>query len=172
MDINKQAEDFLAQKRIAVVGVSRTRGTGNAIFAGLRARGYEVYPVNPHAGKVEGQTCYPNLNAIPGGVDAAVIVTRPEAAEGVVHQCRQAGVAHVWMHHNALFGKKNSSVSDAAVKYCREHNINVIPGGCPLMFGKGADIGHKCMKWILSATGGLPKVESNTANTTTGNSHA
>ena len=61
------------------------------------------------------------------------------------------------MHYNALFGKGNSSVSDAAVAYCREHDIDVIAGGCPLMFGEGADVGHKCMRWILGVTGGLPK---------------
>ena len=157
MNLNKQAEEFLAQKRIAVVGVSRKQGTGNGIFTSLRGRGYKVYPVNPNAAEVMGETCYPNLKAIPGGVDAAVIVTRPEVTEEVVHECAEAGVSHVWMHYNALFGKGNSSVSDAAVAYCREHDINVIAGGCPLMFGEGADMGHKCMRWILGVTGGLPK---------------
>lgn len=160
MNINKQAEEFLTQKRIAVVGVSRKQGTGNGIFTSLRGRGYEVYPVNPNATEVMGETCYPNLKAIPGGVDAAVIVTRPEITEEVVHDCAEAGVSHVWMHYNALFGASNSSVSDAAVAYCQEHDINVIAGGCPLMFGEGADMGHKCMRWILGVTGGLPKNES------------
>ncbi len=157
MNINKQADEFLAKKRIAVVGVSRKQGTGNGIFTSLRGRGYEVYPVNPNATEVMGEPCYPNLKAIPGGVDAVVIVTRPEVTEEVVHDCAEAGVSHVWMHYNALFGASNSSVSDAAVEYCREHDIDVIAGGCPLMFGEGADVGHKCMRWILSVTGGLPK---------------
>ena len=157
MDIKDQAEAFLAQKQIAVVGVSRKQGTGNGIFTSLRRRGYEVYPVNPNATEVMGETCYPSLKAIPGGVDAAVIVTRPEVTEEVVQDCAEAGVSHVWMHYNALFGASNSSVSDAAVAYCREHDIEVIAGGCPLMFGEGADMGHRCMRWILGVTGGLPK---------------
>ncbi|HRW09744.1 MAG TPA: CoA-binding protein [Caldilineaceae bacterium] len=157
MDIKEQAAAFLAQKRIAVVGVSREQGTGNGIFTSLRGRGYEVFPVNPNATEVMGEPCYPTLQAIPGGVDAAVIVTRPEVTEAVVRDCAEAGVSHVWMHYNALFGAGNSSVSDAAVAYCREHNIDVIAGGCPLMFGEGADVGHKCMRWILGVTGGLPR---------------
>ena len=156
MDIKEQAAAFLAQKRIAVVGVSREQGTGNGIFTSLRGRGYEVFPVNPNTTEVMGEPCYPNLQAIPGGVDAAVIVTRPEVTEAVVRDCAEAGVSHVWMHYNALFGAGNSSVSDAAVAYCREHDIDVIAGGCPLMFGEGADVGHKCMRWILGVTGGLP----------------
>jgi len=157
MNIKEQAAAFLAQKRIAVVGVSREQGTGNGIFTSLRQRGYEVFPVNPNATEVMGEPCYPTVQAIPGGVDAAVIVTRPEVTEAVVRDCAEAGVSHVWMHYNALFGAGNSSVSDAAVAYCREHNIDVIAGGCPLMFGEGADVGHKCMRWILGVTGGLPR---------------
>ena len=157
MNLKEQAEMFLAQKRIAVVGVSREQGTGNGIFTTLRKRGHEVVPVNPNASEVMGEPCYPDLKSIPGGVDAAVIVTRPEVTETVVRDCAEAGVSRVWMHYNALFGKGNSSVSDAAVAYCREHDIDVIAGGCPLMFGEGADVGHKCMRWILGVTGGLPK---------------
>lgn len=157
MTIKKQAEEFLAHKRIAVVGVSREQGTGNGIFTSLRDRGYKVYPVNPNTTKVMGETCYPDLKSIPDGVDAAVIVTRPEVTEKVVRDCADAGVSHVWMHYNALIGAGKSSISNDAVNYCREHDINVIAGGCPLMFGEGADVVHKCMRWILGVTGGLPK---------------
>ncbi len=156
MTIQTQAEALLSQSRIAVVGVSRKQGTGNAIFRALRKRGYEVVPVNPHATEVDGETCYPDLKSIPEGVDAAVVVTRPEITEKVMHECVDSGVSHVWMHYNKLFGAKSSSVSDAATAYGREHGIDVIPGGCPLMFGKGADLGHRCMRWFLGRTHKLP----------------
>lgn len=156
MSIKTQAEAFLAQKRIAVVGVSRRKGTGNGILKALRQRGYEVLPVNPNAAEVGGETCYPDLQAIPGGVDAAVVVTRPEVAEDVVRECAETGVSHVWMHHNALLGARSSSVSEAATSYGRERGLNVIAGGCPLMFGEKADFGHKCMHWLLRVTGKLP----------------
>jgi hypothetical protein len=50
---------------------------------------------------------------------------------------------------------KGSSVSAAAVAYCRQHEISVIAGACPMMFGEGADFGHTCMRWILKLTGRL-----------------
>jgi len=156
MSIEAQAAEFLAQKRIAVVGVSRKQGTGNGIFKALRKRGYTVVPVNPKAKEVEGATCYPDLKSISDSVDAAVIVTSPEVAEKVMHDCVEAGVSHVWMHHNALFGAKSSSVSDAATEYGREHGVDVIAGGCPLMFGEGADPGHRFMCWLLRVTRKLP----------------
>ena len=149
MSIQTQAEAFLAEKRIAVVGASQKQGTGKFVFKGLQDRGYEVVPVNPNAEEVEGATCYTSVKAIPGEVNAAVIVTRPEIAEQVVRECVEAGVSRVWMHHNAFAGAKNSSVSEAGAEYGREHGIDVIAGGCPLMFGEGADFGHKCMRWLL-----------------------
>jgi predicted CoA-binding protein len=156
MSLESQAAAFLDQKRIAVVGVSRKRGTGNAIAGALRKRGYQVFPVNPRAKEVDGETCYPDVKSIPGGVTAAVLVTRPEVARQVVDDCAEAGVGHLWMHHNALFGAGSSSVSEDAVQACRRHGIDVIPGACPLMFGDQADLGHKCMRWLLRVGRRLP----------------
>jgi hypothetical protein len=51
---------------------------------------------------------------------------------------------------------KGSSVSPKAVDYCRQHQIGVIAGACPMMFGAGVDFGHTCMRWVLRLTGGLP----------------
>ena len=148
-----QAEDFLSQKRIAVAGVSRDRTQpANAIYRKLRATGHEVFATNPETPKVDGEPCYPDLAAIPGGVDAVMIATPPAACEEIVRQCSQLGISRVWMHRS--FGA--GSVSDAAVDYCREHGISVIPGGCPMMFDEPVDVAHKCMRWFLGVVGKLP----------------
>ncbi|MGB2715289.1 MAG: CoA-binding protein [Vicinamibacterales bacterium] len=151
-----RVEDFLAQKRIAVAGVSRDNSrhpVGNLIYHRLKKTGHDVFPVNPHMQMFEGERCYPDLRSIPGGVDGVVVITRPEATERIVHDCSEAGVRRVWMHQSV---SKGSSVSPAAVKYCRDHDISVIAGACPMMYGPGADVGHTCMKWILRLTGKLP----------------
>lgn len=149
-----KAELFLAQPRIAVAGVSRTRqDAANLIYRRLKARGYQVFPVNPHASEVEGDACYPSLATIPGGVSAVVIVTRPSLAEEIVRQCPGSGVKRVWLHRSLVHG--GGSVSDEAVAFCEAHGINVIPGGYPLMFGKTADFGHRCMRWFMRASGRL-----------------
>lgn len=156
MDImNAKIQNFLAQKRIAVAGVSRNPkgAVANLIYRKLRAAGYEVFPVNPKAEMVEGDVCYPNLSAIPQRVDAVMIATRPEIAEQLVHECADIGVSRVWMHRS--FG--NGSVSEAATKFCQDKNITVIPGGCPMMFCEPVDVGHQCMRWLLRMTDGLPK---------------
>ena len=152
-----KVHDFLAQKRIAVAGVSRHNShhpAGNLIYRRLKKTGHEVFPVNPHMQTFEGDRCYPDLRSIPGGVDGVVIFTRPETAERIAQDCSDAGVRRVWMHQS--MGRKGSSVSPAAVEYCRQHDITVIAGACPMMYGDGVDLGHTCMRWILRLTGGLP----------------
>lgn len=151
---NEMAKDFLVQDRIAVAGVSRKiQGSANGIYKTLRDNGYTVFPLNPNADTVEGDTCYHHVSDIPGGVDGVVIVTRPEFSEEVARECVKAGVPRVWMHYNPMFGEGNSSVSDNAVNYLRENNVQVIAGGCPLMY---FDFAHKCMRGILGVMGKLP----------------
>jgi predicted CoA-binding protein len=151
----KQAtQEFLAQKRIAVAGVSRdSKQPANLIFRTLRDAGHEVFPVNPNAQEVEGEASYPDLKSIAGGVDAVMVATPADSALAVVQECAELGISRVWLHRS--FG--TGSVSDDAVTFCRGRGIDVIAGGCPMMFVPHADIGHKCMRWMLNLTGGLPK---------------
>jgi uncharacterized protein len=151
-----QVQDFLAQKRIAVAGVSRHNShhpAGNLIYRRLKTTGHDVLAVNPNMQTFEGDPCYPNLQSIPGGVDGVVIITRPDTTEQVVRDCRDAGIRRVWMHQSV---GKGTSVSPQAVDFCRQHGISVIAGACPMMFGPGADLGHTCMRLWLKFTGGLP----------------
>lgn len=152
--VKEAAADFLANKRIAVTGVSRNpQGHGsNIVYQRLRQRGYDVFAVNPNAGTVEGDTAYHDLRSIPGGVEAVVIGTRPDTAEATMRECAELGIKHVWMHR--AFG--SGSVSPDATTYGREQGITVIDGGCPLMFDPTADFGHKCMRFFLSFSGAVP----------------
>jgi predicted CoA-binding protein len=117
--LDTKVHDFLAQKRIAVAGVSRDNRhhpVGNLICRRLKKTGHDVFPVNPHMQTFDGGPCYPDLQSIPGGVDGVVIATRPEVTKQIVHQCDEAGVRRVWMHQSMM---KGSSVSPAAVDRCR-----------------------------------------------------
>jgi predicted CoA-binding protein len=153
--IKDAASEFLANKRVAVTGVSREPKShgGNIVYARLRERGYEVFAVNPNADEVEGDPCFHNLRSIPGGVDAVVIATTPEVAEETMHECADLGIKNVWMHR----GPGAGSVSAAAAEYGREHGIAVIDGGCPCMFGQTADFGHKAMRVVLTLSGNVPR---------------
>jgi uncharacterized protein len=155
MSFEELANEFLAQKSIAVVGLSRSKPLpGNGIYKMLKDKGYSVYPVHPDAESIEGDICYPNLQSIPEKVDGVFVVARPEITEQIVRDAVKAHIPRVWMHYNAFFGESNSSISKTAVAYGREKGLSIIEGGCPMMF---FEFSHKCMRWMLGVTGQLPK---------------
>jgi len=153
--MKEATKDFLAQRNIAVVGVSRDpKRTANFIYRKLRSLGYTLFAVNPNATIVEGDVCYPDLKTIPVKPDGVVIITKPEITNQVVKQCAELGIARVWMHKG--IDSKVASVSEEAVNFCRKHNIVTIPGGCPMMYCRNADSGHRFFRWMHGVTGKLP----------------
>jgi uncharacterized protein len=124
-------QDFLAQKRIAMVGVSRKPNEfSGMLFEELRKRGYDMVPVNPATSEVLGQTCYACLQDVQPAADAAILMTSPVVTERIVRDCVEAGIRRVWMYRAGGQG----AVSPAAVEFCRAHKIQVVPGECPFMF--------------------------------------
>ena len=150
-------QDFLAQKKIAVVGVSDKRETGcNLAYRKFKENGYAVSAVNPRLTSFEGDPCYPDLGSIPEKPDAVFILTNPNVTEQVVQQCIDLGIQRVWMH--CLMGTKPglaasmTSVSPEAVQMCRENGIEVIPGSCPNQFLE-PDFGHSMMRVLFRTFG-------------------
>lgn len=153
--IDNMVQDFLAQKKIAVVGVSDKRDTGcNLNYTKFKDGGYQVYAVNPRIDTFNGAPCYPDLKSIPEKVDAVFILASPKVTDLIVDQCVELGIKHVWMH--CMMGTKPglaasmTSVSQAAVEKARQNGIAVIPGSCPNQFLK-PDFGHAMMRkmWRL-----------------------
>jgi predicted CoA-binding protein len=151
--VKQAASEFLAQKRIAVTGVSRTPKDhgANVVFTRLRDRGYSVFPINPNTDEVDGAAAFHDLKSVPGGVDGVVIATSPAHAEETMRECVELGIGRVWMHR----GPGAGSVSEGATRYGREHGVTVIDGGCPCMFDPTADTGHKLMHFF--GMGHMPK---------------
>jgi predicted CoA-binding protein len=158
--IDALVQSFLAQKRIAVVGVSDKRETGcNMAYTRFKENGYQVFAVNPHISTYLGDPCYVDLKSIPQKPDAVFIFANPKVTEQIVSECVVLGVKHVWMH--CMMGTKPglaagmTSVSPSAVQMCRDNGINVIPGGCPNQFLK-PDFGHAMMKGLFGLLGNMP----------------
>jgi predicted CoA-binding protein len=152
--IPEAVSTFLGGRRIAVAGVSRDPAqAANAVYRKLRSCGYEVFPINPNASRVEGVECFPTLTAIPEPVDGVVVATHPRISLDVVRACSESGVRRVWFHRS--FGE--GSVSPEAVRECEARGMTCIVGGCPLMFCEPVDFGHNCMRWWLQRRGRVPR---------------
>lgn len=147
-------QDFLAQKRIAIAGISHDpRSTSVALFKEFSRRGYEVFPVNPHLTEVQGRRCLARVQDIQPTVDAVLIMTAPEITETIVRDCADAGVERVWMYRAGGKG----SVSSKAVAFCGERGIRVVPGQCPFMFLPRVDAVHRLHGFVRKITGRYPR---------------
>ena len=152
--IKEAASTFLANKRVAVTGVSRTpkthgsnTSTGGCVSVATTSSRSTRTPPRSRATR-----SYQDLRSIPGGVDAVVIATRPEIAEDTMRAVRRA---RHQARLDALGRVAGAASRKAATEYGRQNGITVIDGGCPLMFGPTADFGHKVMRVVLA--GRVPK---------------
>lgn len=149
-------EDFLAQKRIAMIGVSRNPKDFSAVlFEELRKRGYEVVPVNPKAPAILGERCFARIQDVQPPVDTVLLMTRAEITDSVVSNCAEVGIRRIWMYRASGKG----SVSPTAVAFCEQRGIRVIPGQCPFMFLPQTGGIHKFHGWIRKITGSYPKLQ-------------
>ena len=146
-------EDFLAQKRFAMVGISREPHSFSVtLFEELCRRGYDVIPVNPNTPNVLGRRCFARLQEIQPPVEAVLLMTSPANTDKVVVDCAEAGIRRVWMYRAGGTG----AVSPRAVAFCRERGIQVVPGQCPFMFLPGAGTVHRLHGFIRQITGRYP----------------
>ncbi|MGC2477735.1 MAG: CoA-binding protein [Candidatus Sulfotelmatobacter sp.] len=146
-------EDFLAQKRIAMVGVSRDpKHFSVYLFKELCRRGYDVIPVHPQATDMLGHRCFARVQDIQPPVEGALLMTSPAVTETVVADCAEADIRRVWMYRAAGEGAVNAN----AVDFCRQHEIELVPGECPFMFLPSNGF-HGIHGLIRKITGQFPK---------------
>jgi len=150
----ERIQDFLGQKRFAIAGVSRQPNDfSRSLYRELRRRGYDVVPVNPEAGEIDGQPCFARLQEVQPPVESVLLMTSPALTEVVVRDCAAAGVNRVWMYRAAGRG----AVTAAAVHYCESNGISVIPGECPLMFLPGGAWFHRFHGLVKKIAGAYPR---------------
>lgn len=143
-------DDFLAQKDLALVGVSRGgKKFGNGALRELTANGYRVFPVHPEAETIQGIPCYPNLRELPEPVGGLLIVVPPAQTEVVVREAAAAGLRRVWM--------QQGSSSPTALQFCAENGIEAVHGECILMFLRKGPALHRFHHWLWGLLGKLPR---------------
>ena len=119
--------EFLNKQNVfAVVGVSKnTAKYGHQVYKDLKEAGYVVYAVNPNIDEVLGDRCYHLLSELPQKPDVVDTVVPPAVTEKVVEECKDLGIARVWM--------QPGSESERAIKFCVENNIKVVHDVCVMV---------------------------------------
>lgn len=150
MATKAEVDDFISQKTLAVVGVSKKKGKfGSTVYRELKSKGYRVFPVNPNVDDFEGEKCYHSLKELPEGAEGAVVVVSPKVAKEVVRDAAAAGIRRIWLQQGAE--------SQEAIALCKEHGINVIHNHCILMFAEPTGFPHKIHRYIWRLLGKLPR---------------
>lgn len=143
-------DDFLAQKDLALVGVSRSgKKFGNMALRELLANGYRVFPVHPEAETVQGVRCYRSIRDLPASVGGLLVVVPPPQTEVVVREAAAVGIRRVWM--------QLGSSSQTAVEFCTDNGIEAVHGECILMFLRKGPVLHRIHHWLWGLLGKLPR---------------
>ncbi len=141
--------DFVSQRHLALVGMSRRKGKfGNAAYRELTAKGYTVYPVHPEARTIEGARCWPSLAALPGPVGGVLVVVPPAQTARVVEEAAAVGIRRVWMQQGAE--------SAEAIRRCEELGIAAVHHECILMFVEPPGWFHGLHRGLWRLLGKLP----------------
>jgi predicted CoA-binding protein len=149
MEKKEAIQDFINQKKIAVVGASRKKSKfGQIVCKELKEKGYQLFPINPNAEEILGMSCYPDLFAIPDAIDGVVLVIPPLETERVVREIVRIGIPRVWMQQGAE--------SSVAIDLCKQNNISVVHGECILMFAQPLGFFHNFHRLIWKIIGKYP----------------
>lgn len=134
------AESFLKLQRFALVGVSRNpQDFSRGLLRELLARGYDVVPVNPAAGELEGRRAFARIADVSPPVQGALLLLPPAQAERAAQEALAAGVRQLWFHR----GGGPGAGSPAAVAQCRAAGVTPVTDLCPYMMLPGAGWFHR-----------------------------
>ena len=140
---------FFSAKNIAVIGTSRNnKKFGNSAYQYLKAKGYNVFAVNPNAEKINDDICYKSLSEIPEKIESVLIVLQPEKVGDAVRLAYSLNISNIWMQQGAE--------SDEVIEFCNEKRINVVYKQCILMFIEPSSFPHNFHRWVNKITRKLP----------------
>jgi hypothetical protein len=150
VNTKQDVQEFLAQKTIAMVGVSRDEKAFSAMaYRELKGKGFRILPVNPNAKTIQEDACYPTLAALPEKVGGVIIFTPPAQSEQVVRDAVAQGITRVWL--------QQGTVSEGATTACVENNLTAVTGKCIMMFAEPVASFHGVHRWFAKVFGQVPR---------------
>ncbi|MEI6089380.1 MAG: CoA-binding protein [bacterium] len=156
--MQKVINDFIADKHVAIVGVSRHKQKwGSMLSDMLVKKGYTVYPVNPKATEINGVKCYASIKDLPENVQSAIIATPREATELIMKDLPGSNIKRVWLQKGA---GKHSSESLQAIADAKSNGVEVVYGFCPMMFYEGGAM-HGTHLFFRKLIGNVPQEYKN-----------
>lgn len=125
---------FFQPASIAVIGASpRENSLGGQLVVNL-LYGYtgRIYPVNPNYDEILGLTTYPDIEAIPGPVELAIIIVPAPAVPETIEACGRKGVRRIIIESAgfAETGAVGRALQERCLAVARAHGIRVWGPNC------------------------------------------
>jgi len=125
----------LAPRSVAVVGATERGGAlGCDVLANVLAGGFKgrVDAVNPKHKVVQGQPCYPSLQALPQAPDLAIVVTPARTLPALVADASVRGVPNMLVLSAgfAEVGPSGQKLQDEMLQAARRNRVRVIGPNC------------------------------------------
>jgi predicted CoA-binding protein len=118
---------ILTQARvIAVIGLSANWYRPSYFAAKyMQEHGYRVVPVNPGYATVLGETCYPDIAAIPGNVDIVDCFRKPHEMPALAREAAAKGARVLWMQLGIRSDDAARIASDAGLEVVMDRCVKI-----------------------------------------------
>lgn len=128
-------DPFFQPGGVTVIGASRDpHKLGHGVVRNLLEYRYPgpVYPVNPTASEILGETCYPSVGEVPDPVDLAVVIVPAPAVPETVRECGERGIRHAIIVSGGFSesGDKGRELEERLRRVGEEQEMSLIGPNC------------------------------------------
>jgi len=89
----------MSKPTVAILGASADRSKyGNISVRAHLQQGYDVYPVNPKGGEIEGLTVYKSLAEVPVELDRISVYLPPAVGLKMLPEIQAKGAKQLWLN--------------------------------------------------------------------------
>ena len=150
MSAKELINDFVSQKNLAIIGVSRNeKKFGNYICKELKKKGYSMFPIHPNLEEYDGLRCYESLDRLPEPIDGIILNIPPDKAKETISDVAKKGIKRVWL--------QQGSSNDQVVKACETNELQFIQNECIIMYAEPVESFHKFHRFIWKLIGKYKK---------------
>ena len=141
--------DFFTASVFAIAGVSRNpKKFSGYVFKKLISKGFTVYPINPKADAIEGQSCYASVTALPSEVKHLIIMTPATECKAILDSALERGITNIWVQQGVE--------TKELMAYAKDKEANIFFKSCLMMYANPVGM-HRFHRFLTELFGSKKK---------------